>query len=461
MEHDDGLEQSVPPDQSRRRYKKPFTVRAENMARAINLEGSVYPVKWPYVYRTVEFERGAPVAFEEVGEQELVLSTGDDLPNRLVAWARLQNMDDELLLLKDARQIADLWRAIATPIPLKDISNVRWAGEQGYTWRRLPWALKPGPSPTWETLLAKMTNAQAFRHWLGSLFFDEAQQHQYVWVYGQGNDGKGSINRFLAKVFGRAYRSKQPPAPSDKFWTYGLLGARLVVFPDCNAQGFTSSGLFKSLSGGDPIDVEAKGRMSFTARLNAKFLFLSNENPNISSEKADMRRIIYCEFLAGGGDEPGFEDRLWAEGGAFLSTCVQEYLVAHPRHTRIESDSEAIANLVSQNEESYEQLFAERFKLPNELYRTHAGLASLTPEQLELVTIRPETMLAILRDAFKDRRDQQQFRMWMMRKYGVRKVGVRLIGTDSVTKRYVGACLVRTGLKLTSSGNTGNSWHAN
>lgn len=454
--HDQRPEEGPPPPETynAKRRKKSFNERAENIARAINLEGSIYPIKWPYLYRTVEFERGAPVAFEELPQQELVLSAGDDLPNRIVAWARLQSMADELLLVRDARHIADMWRAIAKPIPLKDIASVRWLGETGYTWRRLPWELRPGPSPTWDAMLAKMTNAQAFRHWLGSLFFDQAQQHQYVWMYGEGNDGKGSINRFLAKVFGRSYRSKQPPAPNDKFWTYGLIGARLVAFPDCNAQGFTSSGLFKSLSGGDPIDVEAKGKMSFTAKLNAKFLFLSNENPNISSEKADMRRIIYCEFLAGGVEDPEFEDKLWAEGGSFLSTCVHEYFVTHPRHTRIESDGEGIGEIVSTNEEGFEQLFAEKFKQPNELYCTHAGLAGLTADQLELVTIRPETMLAILREAFKERREQQQFRAWLRRKYGVRKASIRVENGELVTKRYVGACLLRMGLKLSSPGHS-------
>ncbi len=462
MQHDD---EYMPPDAGDnstppKRKGKRFAERCEAMARAINLEGSIYPVKWPYIYRTVAFEKGVPIVFEELPGQVLELSTGDDLPNRIANWARLHNMPSEILTLTEARQVADLWRAFATPLPLKEISNVRWQGETGYTWRRLPWELKRGPSPTWDALLDKMSNAQAFRHWIGSLFFDEAKQHQYVWMYGQGNDGKGSINRFLSRVFGRAYRSKQPPAPNDKFWTYGLIGARLVVFPDCNAQGFTSSGLFKSLTGGDPIDVEAKGRMSFTARLGCKFLFLSNENPNISSEHADMRRIIYCEFQRNGDTEAGFEDRLWAEGGAFLSRCVHDYYVAHQTHGPIEADDETIRNWVSSNEEPFEQAFAAKFQLPNELYRggTHEALAALTREQLDLVTVQPETMLAILRDLFKDRREQQQFKMWLQRKYGVRKKGIRLEGKDMVVYRYVGVSL-RSGLRMASTPI--NSWHSN
>ena len=149
---------------------------------------------------------------------------------------------------------------------------------------------------------------------------------QYVWLHGKGNEGKGSLNRFLQRVFGPAYCSKQPNESGDKFWTHELLGKRLVVFPDCNDQKFVTSGLFKSMTGGDPVAVEAKGEMSYTTRLNAKYLVLSNEKPQISSEKADKRRIIYCE-IAPREDliDLNFEARLWDEGGAFLGKCWSLY----------------------------------------------------------------------------------------------------------------------------------------
>ena len=175
---------------------------------------------------------------------------------------------------------------------------------------RLPWHAADDITPTWDLIISRMSNADAFTAWVGSLFDETSYQQQYVWLHGKGNEGKGCINRFLMRVFGPAYCAKQPKERGDKFWTHDLLGKRLVVFPDCNDSAFVASGLFKSMTGGDPIPVEAKGEMAYTTRLAAKYLIISNERPDLSSETADRRRIIYCEMT--GRDDA--EAHLEAEG---------------------------------------------------------------------------------------------------------------------------------------------------
>jgi phage/plasmid-associated DNA primase len=162
-------------------------------------------------------------------------------------------------------------------------------------------------------------------------------------MYGQGKDGKGTLNRFLARVFGGAFCAKTPPAKGDKFWTFGLIGKRLVSFADCDDTKFVASGLFKSLTGGDPMPVEAKKQMAFTYMPVAKYLFFSNRKPEISSERSDQRRIIYCEFKpADVVDEAGFQERLWEEGGAFLTNCIVKYAEAHREPGPIICENEKI-----------------------------------------------------------------------------------------------------------------------
>jgi hypothetical protein len=403
---------------------------------------------WLHKVHTVEMARGARIVVEELPGQELVVTELEDVVNKIVTWLRAQPDPETLLTYRQAKEAAQTWVAASVPLRPQEIKMVSWVDETGYTWRRLPWAIAEGPTPTWDKILNRMTNATAFCQWLGSLFFDEARQHQYVWVHGMGNDGKGSINNFLKAVFGRAYRSKQPPHPGDKFWTHGLIGSRLVVFPDCNAQGFTSGGLFKSLSGGDPIDVESKGKMSFTVDLNCKFLFFSNEKPNISCEDADMRRIIYCEFFEKTKKEdadPFFAKKLWSEGGAFLSRCVNEYTAACPQHAPITSGKEEIEAWVSVGEEKFQTFFDFRYKQPREEYRTTKLLPTLTDEQLDLVTVKPEVLLASLQAAFPERREQAQFRDWLYKKYGVQKRGVRR-KNGATPYRYVGLMENLTGV---------------
>ncbi len=435
----------------------PFVEIANQVASAINFEACSYPVAWKHRFRIIEPAIGARLIVEETPDLEIREVPLDHVAHRIVAWMRLQNDPELLLTLRKAREAVEMWLAFAEPIPMSEIKSVRWKSEHGHTWRRLPWDRTEGPTPTWDKILSKMSNASALRQWLGSLFFEEAQQHGYVWVHGMGNDGKGSMNRFLKRVFGRSYRSKQPPAPGDKFWTYGLIGSRLVVFPDCNSQGFTTGGMFKSLSGGDPVDVEAKGKMSFTTELQCKFLFFSNEKPNISCEDADMRRIIYCEFFEKMKKEdadPKFEAKLWAEGGAFLTNCVKEYLEACPNHENIKSDQEDITAWVSVGEEKFQNTFDQHFMVPgNELYRTPKGLHGLSAEQLALVTVAPNEMLAIVTADFPEQREQVRFRDWLYKKYNVQKKGIKRDGkTDyyyvGIHKRLTADAAVKLSRKL-------------
>lgn len=283
--------------------------------------------------------------------------------------ARLDHLDDYLMTFREATETAKLWEAMTLPIPAEDIKMTRWRSEPGLTYRRLPWNRHEGRCPTWDALLLRMTNRQAFQDWVGSLFFDEAHTHNYVWMYGVGNDGKGAISRFLRRVFDKAYAAVGTPTKQggtpDKFWTYSLLGKRVVIFGDCDDPNFTTSGFFKGLTGGDAVPVERKGGQAFDADLKARYLILANVHPGVSSDVSDMRRIIYCplEPLESTEDDPGFEARLWDEGGFFLSRCVNGYLKAYPNHTALKPDQTSIRELAEDNEQPIADFFEKFFEV--------------------------------------------------------------------------------------------------
>lgn len=267
-------------------------------------------------------------------------------------------------------------------------AQLLWADEPGLTWWRLPWPkpTKVGPMPTWDNLLGRLSNAAALKCWIGSLFDPAANHQQYVWVHGQGGDGKGALDRFLQKVFGRSYRSEEPPAPSDKFWTYFLIGAKLVSFADCNAQGFPASGRFKSLCANDAIRCEIKGGRAFTMRLNCRFIFYSNEKPSLSTEKADMRRVIFCAFEprpVGELDDPSFEARLEAEGGDFLAECLGAYQMSNPNHGMIVAEMDKIHAWASTYEDDFEAILNSNFLICEGSYVTADRMVEMTKQQLK------------------------------------------------------------------------------
>lgn len=396
--------------------KKKFPEIAYGVAQAVNLEGNPYAVPWSHQYRVIEPAPGTKLIVVQEDDEVIREVPLDHLTDKVASWMRLHGVPEWIMTIKQAREAADLWRGIATPIEPGMIKAVRWKGEHGLAWNRIPWEMRWSEAPTWDRLLERMSNAKAFREWVGSLFFEESSLHSYVWLHGVGGDGKGSICRFLAKVFGRAFRSRHPPSTRhhDKFWTYGLMNARLVVFPDCNDHAFVSGGLFKSLTGGDPIEVEAKGRMPFTTKLNAKFMVISQEKPSISSERADMRRIIYCELEKTDEFDPEFEKRLWAEGGGFLYSCIKAYADGYPQHAPIRADMEQITEWVSEVEEPFEEFFFKHFKI--------ATTGQVSPSQMQD---------ALERQWPGKRQQQLDFRRWLERTHSIKKSRPRLASTDS------------------------------
>jgi phage/plasmid-associated DNA primase len=357
------------------------------------------------------------------------------------AAAALKESEDYQLTAKDADLAVDYW-SYETPA-VKTPKMFLWPFEEGLCFARMPWRAEAGPTHTWEGMLARMTNAEAFIDWIGSLFVEDSSLQDYCWVYGGGNDGKGAINRFLHRVFGPAYRSKQPPRKDrEGNWVSGLIGSRICVFPDCNNTSFVASGLFKSITGGDPVDAEPKFKDPFTVVLNAKYLFFSNERPSLSSERSDLRRIVYCEFSQPGEFDPDFEDKLWAEGGAFIHACITSYLSKYQSRKSIaaSTNSDELAAWVLSLEDDFQAFFDEQFLLNHENYRTWEQIRNLPSNTIDELTVKPSHMERILSARFPRKYDKAQFRNWMERRFGIKHLKVRL---DKDVKRFYLGCRLK------------------
>jgi len=387
---------------------KPQLMRA--IARAMIGDPLSMLPPFPVKFHTIAGGNRVRLYLREVEPSVLEYVHEVNIADVIIAWLTdevIGEFPDFELGPKDCIEAARMFRGVSRQV--EKIHNVLWQGEDGMTFRRLPWAKGSGSCPTFENMGTRISNWVALKCFIGSLLVDDADRQQYVWLHGQGQNGKGALSRFLHRVLGGVYTSQVPPAAGDKFWTSALLGKRLCVFPDCNNASFVTSGLFKSLTGGDPVKVEAKNQHSTTAILPVKYLFLSNERPSLSSEKADQRRIIYCEIEAFDGEpSPEYEELLWNEGGAFLSHCLDLYKEHCPKNRQIPVDNSdgILADWVSTVEEEFETVWEKNFYVST---------------RSDAYTI-PSAFAARLESIWKgDRRRQSEFRSWVERSKGVRK----------------------------------------
>jgi hypothetical protein len=376
-----------------------------------------FPVKYAI---TLDKEGGmAPVV---VDERDVIATVKEEaIVSQILKYCYRQLCGNKEAEITQASAVEAMkfWRDSTDAID--DIAMVREKSEKGYCWSRMPWDIEAGETPTFDELFSRMENKDAVLAWIGSLFVMDSDRSQYVWIHGEGGNGKGRLANFLAKVLGPSYRPEQVPGRDDRFWTSGLVGSRLVAFTDCNRFGFPTSGLFKSLTGDDMHRVERKGKDVGSVALPCKFLFLSNQKPTLSGSEADRRRAIYAEIapVPPSAIMPtmAYDKLLWKEGPAFIHKAKEKYFeTTGSGRGVIPTDRAIFDELIEANEAGMDYLFEKHFVISED--------AELPANELQ----------RILRDVEKmpSTHKQKDFIEWFMRYHKIKKVRKR-----NGSRRYV------------------------
>lgn len=321
-----------------------------------------------------------------------------------------------------------------------DIKPVAELSYAGLCWHRLPWDLKPGPTPAFDEMFSRIDSPNSVAAWIGSLLDPEADLQQYLWIYGDGQNGKSSLSNFLRRVLGPAYRAEQVPDQATKrFWTAGILSKRLVCFADCGDGRFPATSFFKGLTGGDPQRIEKKGKEPFDAEIVAKYLFLSNRRPEVTGGRSDTRRAIYVEMRPFVGDLLGqvaYGNRLWAEGSAMLAKCVKAYqeLAGPGQPIPVDQESiEKLAELTSMESERFQTVLDDADLMAD--YKINYKNKDLPLNQRDYIS--PTRMQNALKNArIESPVKQGEFFEWLKREYGVYRRRVKVAG--NLEWRYIG-----------------------
>ena len=265
---------------------------------------------------------------------------------------------------RESKEIINLFKSRCPEIGR--VKMIDFADGENWTFHRThfgtPCALADPPD-TFMEFLSNSTNAAALAAFIGSLFFDDSSKQQYVWMYGQGKNGKSSLMRFMCKLLGASACTSQPEyIMKNNFGTSLLIGKRLCMFPDTNNYGFVKSGLFKSLTGGDQVKIEKKNEQAYNIELPTKFIISSNDQPMITAQDCDLRRIIFCELGKPKRFDPLFEDYLWAQAEGIVGYCMDKYSELTNSYNEIICDSTQAETIARSGEfDDWEQVISEAF----------------------------------------------------------------------------------------------------
>jgi hypothetical protein len=353
--------------------------------------------------------------------------------NKVVHDISLQKVADDILIYlnstasgvhytfepRHAMEAAKFWRSTTKITQEEDIKPIAQLSYAGLCWHRLPWDVKEMPTPLFDEILSRASHPKQLQAFIGSLLIYESDRQQYMHLSGEGENSKGGLLRFKRKLTGRAYRAEDVSKTRSQFWASNLMGARLVGFAELDDPRFMTSGFFKTLTGGDSIRMERKNEAAFTGELICKFVFNSNYPPEISSNKADMRRLLSCKFLplpAGKRiPEHQFDAMLWAEGPGIVFKCLQTYRELCPAHEPIPMPEEDLLELASEAEEEFECL-AEKY------FDTYAW-DKIDPEDYKALDfVSPGGMMFLFKqEKIWDKKKQGKFIAYLERQHGVKR----------------------------------------
>jgi len=379
----------------------------------------------PFPYRFV-------VAQPERGKFQVA----EILPGNVVQWVPLEAVVEAItrfstsLPSKDfpfykidagrAERAARHWM-MQSPKFVETIHPVLQLSSPGYTYHRLDFDMKAVSTPLFDDFMRHMTaNGEAFLAWNGSVFDLTAQRQYYLWLLGEGADGKGVWCRYQRRLLANAFVACNSDSKHiNQFFTSRLVGKRLGIFQDCHNPSFVQSETFMLLSGGDPVFVEQKGKDGYTTELSTMFMFSSNLLPNITGSKAHRRRAIICpmrprEYF--NGQKSDYEDRFWEERAGILYKCWHAWLAMKRAHGEIIACQEVIDSTVETSEEVMEHIFTQFF---NHKPGTNTGM-------------RPDEVVGVLR---MRARMTQNYEISRFKDFLKRK-GIEIKRHDRASPRY-------------------------
>lgn len=206
-------------------------------------------------------------------------------------------------------------------------------------------------------------NQDAFVQFLGSCTLNDGIDfQQFLLMRGRGTDGKGSIISMLAALHGPAFISAEEQDFYSAHWTHCIDNKRICAFGDVDDPGFVQHGKFKSITGGDPISVNPKGKPHKTIRPKIQFILATNQEHDLSGLKSDARRLIYVEFERSGVKIPNYSELLMGEAPAIFGYCKDQYM-EHAGGREIKTSSEATEALLETAFEVFDG-FVEQYTNP-------------------------------------------------------------------------------------------------
>lgn len=140
------------------------------------------------------------------------------------------------------------------------------------------------PTPSWDAWCRRMTEDEAdvFKAFVWSVFDANNSGRQMLYIIDEGYSGKSKVLEAIASCLGKDLtRALNKDSLNNQFGMSKVWNRRLVFIGDVKSKTLIRSQAMHSITGGDPVDVEYKGKNSFSYKPSCKVIAAGNINLEI------------------------------------------------------------------------------------------------------------------------------------------------------------------------------------
>lgn len=305
----------------------------------------------------------------EIHKKKLI----DRLVNHLSKYASEEYLMDQA----QATRAVNVWLA-RTDKMNKMPKIVAFKSDPGLALCRLPFdpvksfSSWESASPMFAEIMSRMTNSQAFMMRIGSIFDENADRKQTVWISGQKDSGKSQIDKIIRYICGYdpergsmgGYVSLGAKDLNSAHWKQVLVDKRVVSVLEAKPE-FLNQDDFKSITGDDVHTINPKGTAMFQARIECLMFFYSNDKPLIDSKDEIIERVIHCHISPVKAENmiPGHLvfQMLKNELPFFLGACIDMYQATCKNGERIPNSKDTLIEASDEHEQWALDLFERHF----------------------------------------------------------------------------------------------------
>lgn len=159
--------------------------------------------------------------------------------------------------------------------------------------------ISEGPTPDFDGFMMAVEPAcrNALMAAIFATFFAKCRLNQYIWIHGEGGDGKSSLLNAISSYAGDRLACSLGQTMNSDFGLEDAIGKRMVILSDVKTGLSVKSQLIHNLTGHDPVSVNRKNKPIITVRLNPIVWIAANEAPDVNFDnRNEARRCLYIKM---------------------------------------------------------------------------------------------------------------------------------------------------------------------